>query len=256
VLVQAATAPLAITADAVSFVASALTLGRIRRAEARPDRPTRRHLVREILEGMRVVAAQPILRALTGCSVTANIFVNIYIAVSAIFAIRELGLSAAAFGALTAASGLGGLLGAAAATRVSRRLGIGPTLAVMQILAGLGTLSVSLVRGPAVLAGVELAGALVLWDCAVMVYVITSASLRQAIVPDALQGRVVASMRMITWGIPFVGFLLGGLLGERLGLRPTLVIAGLGNLLAAAWPLTRPIRTLRAAPATATVPPS
>jgi hypothetical protein len=77
---------------------------------------------------------------------------------------------------------------------------------------------------PLLLVGRLLAGA------GLPLFVVNAVSLRQAITPAPLLGRVAAGIRSITWGVLPVGALLGGLLGEHIGLRPTLLVAACGSL--------------------------
>jgi hypothetical protein len=81
------------------------------------------------------------------------------------------------------------------------------------------------------------------------VYNINQVSLRQAITPDRLQGRMNASMRFIVWGTLPIGSLLGGVLGQAFGLWPTIAAMVLGELLAPAWVLFSPVRQLKTQPA-------
>jgi hypothetical protein len=80
------------------------------------------------------------------------------------------------------------------------------------------------------------------------IYNITQVSLRQAITPHRLQGRMNASMRFMVWGTMPIGSLLGGLLGGLIGLRPTLLVGSLGLFLPFLWVLFSPIRVLREQP--------
>ena len=73
-------------------------------------------------------------------------------------------------------------------------------------------------------------------------YNITQVSLRQAITPDRVQGRMNATMRTIVWGTIPIGSLLGGILGTYVGVVPTIVIGGFIAVLAAVWILLGPIR--------------
>ena len=82
----------------------------------------------------------------------------------------------------------------------------------------------------------------------VVVYNINQVSLRQAIVPLRLQGRMNASMRWIVWGTLPAGSLAGGIFGAILGLRPAIGLAVLGGSLAFLWVLLSPIRSLKKVP--------
>src|SRR5207244_10716467 len=82
----------------------------------------------------------------------------------------------------------------------------------------------------------------------VVVYNINQVSLRQAIVPNRLQGRMNATMRFLVWGTIPLGALTGGLLGTFFGLRSAVGITILGVSLSFLWVLLSPIRSLRKIP--------
>lgn len=83
---------------------------------------------------------------------------------------------------------------------------------------------------------------------AVTVYFVNAISVRQAMTPDRLQGRVNATMRFIAGGALPIGALIGGALGGVIGLPLTLVVAEFGMLLAFLWLLLSPVRGLRILP--------
>ena len=66
-------APLLVAADAVSFVASALLVGRIRTVEHPPPRAHRRPLRVEIAEGLVFVGRSPLLRRIVACTSVVNL---------------------------------------------------------------------------------------------------------------------------------------------------------------------------------------
>jgi predicted MFS family arabinose efflux permease len=80
------------------------------------------------------------------------------------------------------------------------------------------------------------------------IYDVGQVSLRQAVTPDRLQGRMNATMQVIGLGIVPLGGLLGGALGEVIGLRETLIVAAVGEILSVGWLLLSPLRTLREQP--------
>lgn len=231
-LVQLATAPLALVVDALSFLASALLVGRIRAPEPMPAPPgEHRPLRRAIGDGLRLVGVTPTLRALATCSALANLAYALHAAVVLVYLARDLALAPALQGAILAVGSASGLPAALLADRVTRRAGLGPTLIGAQALMGLGALLVPAAGGTGAASIALLVAAHLLWGAARVVYTIGATSLRQAVTPAPLQGRVAASLRL-TWGTLPLGALLGGLLGEWLGPRPALVVAGLGLLLA------------------------
>ncbi len=93
-----------------------------------------------------------------------------------------------------------------------------------------------------------LVAALVLGGMGNAIYNINQVSLRQTITPDRLQGRMNATMRFLVWGTLPIGSLLGGWLGEAIGLRPTLFLGAAGMLGASGWVAFSPVRHLREQP--------
>jgi hypothetical protein len=83
-------------------------------------------------------------------------------------------------------------------------------------------------------------------------YNIDQVSMRQAITPDTLLGRMNASMRFMVWGTMPFGSLAGGVLGTAIGLRPTLIVAGVGGMFAVLWLTVRPVLSMRELPEPAT----
>jgi MFS family permease len=248
-LVQLITAPLAILVDAVSFVVSVASLSLIRAPEPAPAARAERGSIRgEIGEGLQVVLGNRLLRAIAGCTGTSNLFGNVTFAVYVLYATRELGLSPAAIGLIFAALGPGSLLGALLAGGLARRFGLGATIVGSIAFGGAMGLLVPLTGWLPRLAAPLLVVAWFCWGFAGPVYNINQVSLRQAITPDRLLGRMNATMRFLVWGTMPIGALLGGFLGVTIGLRPTLVVGAVGSLLAFLWVFFSPVRALREQP--------
>lgn len=248
-LVQLVTAPFALVLDSASFLVSAIFLRRIKAPEPPPlPREERRGVWVEIREGLHATLTNPLLRPLVSYGVTSNFFVFAHMAVVVLYLTRERAVTPLMLGVIYTFSSVGGLLGSVVAGRFTRRLGLGPALVCAQIMCGVGALLVPLAGGPPLVLASVLVAAQALWGCVLVIYNVNVVSLRQAITPDGLQGRVIASIRFLTWGVGPLGSLSGGLLGEVLGLRPTLAVAGLGMLLASQWVLFSPVRGLRELP--------
>jgi MFS family permease len=256
-LVRLIGAPGAILVDALSFAGSALLIGRIRVPE--PARPAagatasdpaseRRHVLREIGEGMGAVARQPILRALAAASATTNLAGYLFLSIYVLYMTDELHLSPAAVGLVFATGGVGALVGTVAAGPARARFGVGRTILGAQVLFGVTGLLVPLaVLVPAIALPLVVAAEFLQW-LMVLVYDVNAVSLRQAITPDRVMGRVNATMRFLVWGMRPFGALLGGLLGGLIGLPLTLVVGELGMFVAFAWLLASPLPRLRAVP--------
>ena len=124
VLVEALTAPVAVLVDAISFLASAIFLFRIRKEETAPTRAERQAgpgMKAEVAEGLRWVFGNRYLRWIAASTATFNFFGNIIFSVILVFAVRELGLRPGVIGLVFSVSSVGYLVGALFANRVSRR---------------------------------------------------------------------------------------------------------------------------------------
>jgi len=244
-LVQAFTAPIAIAVDAVSFLVSALFLGSIRLGEEASNQAGMwKPIWGEIREGLEVVFHSPILRSIAGCTATNNFFSNVRFAVLTIYVVRELGIEPGLLGIIFAVGSVGALIGALLGSAIARRWGVGPTLICAILVSSIGSLALPAARGSMTFAVAMLTLGLFLPSGANPVYNITQVSLRQAITPHRLQGRMNASMRFLVWGTIPLGSLAGGVLGEVIGIHTTLVIGAIGGLLAVTWVFFSPVRSL------------
>lgn len=246
-LVQAATAPLAILATAASFLASALLLAAPGAPEpARQVARVRAGLRAETTEGLRALLGHPLLRPIVAASATASLFVEAVRAVYVLFAARDLGLDAAQLGLVLAAGGVAAAPGGLLAGRAASRFGFGPAVCWGWVVEGAALLLVPLAQGPAAVAFLVAAQAIGGFFGAIAN--VNQWSLRQAVTPDRLQARVTASHRFLVYGTYPLGALLGGALAGAIGLRPALLACAIGAALAPLWLLASPLRSLREAP--------
>jgi MFS family permease len=247
-------APFAIAIDAVSYLVSGWLITRTRGNEAsRPVAADRPGVWREIHEGLRAVFADPVLRALMACSATFNLFGRMFLAIYVLYMTRDLGLGPVGVGLVLATGGLGSLAGALVGGPATRRFGFGPVIIGSALAFGLTGLLVPLaVLFPGVALVLVVGAEFGQW-MAILVYYVGAITVRQAITPDRLYGRVNATIRFVAGGLMPVGALIGGLLGGVVGLPLTLVIAELGTLLGVVWLALSPVRHLRALPQTASV---
>jgi predicted MFS family arabinose efflux permease len=249
VLVQTISGPMAVLLDALTFVWSALMLVFIRTPEPPPPRVVeRRHLLIEVVEGIRLVGGHPVLRALGGAAATGAFFGNFFAALYSLYAVRELGLGPALLGVTVACGGAGSLVGAALAGRIVSARGIGPTIVGAALVSGGAALLIPLAGGPVLLAALVLMLAQFVADGAATVEQIAATSVRQAAVSDRLLGRANACMYLLRVGVAPFGALVGGLLAEMIGVRPTVAIAVAGGLLTLVWLVWSPLPQLRGTP--------
>jgi MFS family permease len=234
-LVQLLGAPVAIAADAASFVLSALSLVLVRAREAAPSGQESQHLGREIQVGVATVLRTPSLRAIAGAGLTFNLFDNVLMAVYVLYMTRMLHFASTQVGVIFGLGGVGGLVGATIATRITARFGHRRVMLGGIGISAAGELAIAGARDPILVAVMILLTAETMVEFGGTLYGIDAASFRQAIVPASLQGRVAATMRVISWGVGSLGALAGGVLGEAIGVRPTVLIAGIGTLFSILW---------------------
>ncbi|MBB5954074.1 hypothetical protein FHS29_000644 [Saccharothrix tamanrassetensis] len=214
-LVTTLTAPLALLADAASFLLSAATLTGIR-THHRPERTT--GLIQQVAAGARVVFGQRLLRNVTLCTATHMFWINALLAVLVLH-LTETGLSPAQIGGTLAIGAAGGLAGSLIAPRLEDG-----AMPVAIAVAGAGAAGVAL--HPLSIA--------VLW-LGLQAYHVLQVPVRYRLTPPTMHGRVNATIRTTVWGAAPLGALLGGLLAGTAGLTPTIVISGAGAALAGLW---------------------
>ena len=247
-LISALGAPFAVLIDALSFLGSALFLVRTRVTETLPPRAERCGVVAEIREGLVAVVRHPILGALARCSATISVFSGMFLSQYVLFMTRALGLGPVAVGLVFATGGVGSLAGALVAGKVAQRDGPGPAMLRAILIFGLSGMGIPLaVLVPRVALPMVVASEFAQWMM-IVIYYVNAVSVRQAIAPHRLLGRVNATMRFLARGAFPIGSLLGGGLGVAIGVPLTLVVAACGLLLAVVWLLRSPVPSLRAMP--------
>ena len=249
-LIQVVGGAQAIAVDAFSFLVSAVAILAIRKPEPEPRPSTAAGVsgfLPEMKEGVEVVFRSPYLWRIAGCTATSNLGSNMLFAVFLIFLYRILHLQPGVAGLIFGIGAVGFLAGVLITTAVTRRLGLGLTLAVSICLSGLANLGI-----PLALYGAPVVVLCVLGFIAFStgpIYNINQVSLRQAITPDRVQGRMNATMRTIVWGTIPIGSFLGGILGSTLGIVQTILIGAAIETLAVAWIVLGPVIRLREQPA-------
>ena len=232
----------------IFLLGSALFILTIRKTEiSQADRAPRRKMRTELREGLSYVLRHPYLKNIAACTALFNFFGSVGFAVLLVFARRELHLSPQAIGLAFTLGNIGPLLAAFSANRISARLGVGRTIIAASIVLGPTFLLVPFAphghAALAVLVPVTLVGGFVN-----VVYNIAQVSLRQAITPERIQGRMNSVMRFIVWGTIPLGSLTGGVLASQIGLKETLIISGAGSCLPFLPVLFSPVRSIREMP--------
>jgi MFS family permease len=251
VLIQWLTAPLALIADSLSYLVATVTLLLIRSPEPSPARQPASHLLREIGEGLRMVIGNVYLRAIAVMSGLWNFFNSIAFTIFLLYAVRERGLSPGTLGIILAVGACGGLLGAAISTRLAQRGRFGPVLGIAFTFGCASWVLLPAAQGSQISVSATFAIAFLSIHIGLGLWSVLTLSLRQAITPSHLQGRVSATMRLIGYGLGTLGALAAGVLGSVFGLRTTLWIAAVGFLaILAVTLLATPLPKVRSLPTT------
>jgi len=251
-LIQALTAPFAIVMDALTFFFSAFLLRRLNVPNDTPSRAGRGSMWAEIREGLELVWRTRTLLALALLAALWQILHHMQVAVLILFATRDLGLSAGAIGLAYMAGGLGCVLAAASAERLTARVGVGPVIVYGLVLTACAWQAFGLIAGSVWAATLALGIAMFVFDFGAVLYGINYLALRQAITPDRLMGRMTATMRFCTVACAPLGSLAGGALASAIGLRQTLWVIGVLGLMLAIGAMTwSPVRRHRTLPAAA-----
>ena len=232
VLVQLLTAPVAIAVDSASFLVAALlqALGR----GPDPTPPTRTGFGVSLREGFAVFRRQRGIFAITAGKGIFDFFHWGIIALFILYAVRELGLSAAEIGAVAVLGSFGPLLAGLITPKVSRTFGTSWTSVVAAVLLG-GNLLIPLAAGSDPVVIITIGFGQFLLGLGVVYLIIVRSTMLQREVAPGLLGRVGAVIRLVEWGPGPFGALAGGLLGSALGLRPALLFFGIGSLSAVPW---------------------
>ncbi|MYZ10025.1 MFS transporter [Streptomyces sp. SID2999] len=212
-------------ADAVSFAVSAV-LVRSLPAVPRPVPRARESLLRQARAGASYVFGDRLLLGLALRPAVGNVAFLAVETVLALFAHERLGVGALGFGLLLTAEAAGGLLGTGVASVLGRRLGTGLALSCTAAVEGVAVLGLA-VAPDAYVAGVALA----VCGAGMGATMVLGPSLRQAVVPAGLMGRVASVSRMLAMCAAPFGAFLGGWLAAVYGVRAALCAAG-GLLLA------------------------
>jgi MFS family permease len=234
-LVDLLTAPIALVADAVSFVVSAVAVGGVRAGEPAAsvgDDEDLAPLRERIGEGLRVAFLDPMQRSITAPAVILEFVDALSLAVYAIFALRVVDLRPAALGIVFTTAGLGFLAGSAVAPRIGQRMRPGRAALLGLALVGASPFTMVLADAdhPLVLNPIFLGLPGLVGGFGGVIQWVMLSSLRQAITPERMLGRVFASVGVLGGALGIAGALTGGYLGDesRLGPRWTILVAAIG----------------------------
>jgi MFS family permease len=246
-LVQALSAPIALVADALSFLGSAVFLGRIGAQEPAIE-IVQESMRTRLSTGLLFLARDPLMRPILLSVATINLFNFGFQALFILYVTTMLGVSPGLLGAALGAGAVGGVIGAVIATSVGRRLGLGGAYTLGCVVFPVPLVLVPLVTGPseailAMLFAVEFLAGL-----GVQILDVNAGAVITARTPDAIRARAGGAFRFINYGIRPVGAFLGGLLGGVFGVRETLFLVTIAASVGVLWLVRSPIPRLRDLP--------
>ncbi|HZT94366.1 MAG TPA: MFS transporter [Gaiellaceae bacterium] len=246
-LIALATAPYAILVDAFSFIVSGGFTASIRTRAEEPDHEVeRRHLLVELWEGLRYVLRHRLLFPQAMSTGVSNFFSSVLFSIILVYAHRKLGMSSGLIGLSFSLAAVGWMIGAAQADRFRRWLGVGGATILGASLSGPAGLLLPF--APKSFPVPFLVASAAIMGFGAVVYNIQQVSLRQAICPPRLQGRMNASMRFLVWGTMPLGSLTGGTIATVAGLRTALFVGAIGGFSSILPIVFSPIRSLREFP--------
>jgi MFS family permease len=237
-LVAALTAPVAILADALSFLASAFF---VRRAEV-PEPEVASEDSGGLAAGVRFIRETPLLRSALLGTATFNIFNTAFWALIVLFATHEMGLGSGAIGVALGVGALGSLIGSAAARGLAVRLGLGRALIISFVVAAAPLLLVPIPFGSTGVSMALLTVAEFGSGLGVMVLDVSLGSFQAAVIPDQLRSRVWGAILVVNWGVRPIGALAGGFIAGFIGLEATMWVAAVGGLTGVLWLLPSRMR--------------
>lgn len=249
VLIELIKAPLALVADAFSFVASAFFLSRLRATEA-PIEHDPGSIRNQLAVGLRFLARDPIIRPTVLSIATVNLFNYCFAGLFVLYVLKDLSVEPGVLGIALGVGAVGSVLGAVVSARIGRRIGIGRAW-IVGLLAFPGATVLIPLIGPELAMPVILAGLFVSEFASgfgVMILDINGGSMLMARTPDRIRGRVNGAFRFVNMGVRPIGAVLGGVLGELFGVRETLLVVTLASMTGVLWLIGSPIPGLRELP--------
>jgi MFS family permease len=251
VLVQLVGAPAAMLGDAVSYIGSVVFLRRIQSDEP-PVEPESGSIRERLLAGLTFVLRDPLMRPTLLSVATINLFTFAANALFVLYATTILGVSPGALGLALGAGGIGAVIGAVVATRIGRRIGLGPAYALGCIIYPASLLLIPLAdpsMSSAVVFGL-LFGSEFGAGFGVMILDINVGAVIYARTPDRIRGRAGGAFRFVNYGVRPIGALLGGALGTALGVREAMLVATVAAIGGVLFLIGSPILRLHDLPET------
>jgi len=239
-------APLAVAADAASYLYSAIAISSLPAPpRAEPATKSRRQQKSGRFDGLRFVAKSPVIRSALAVTAGVNLFNTMFKALLVLYLSRDLRFSPVYVGLVLSSAAAGGLAGVLLTAWIARTVGVGTTVLYGAALLSVPLLLVPLAHGSFALAVALVLIALVFSGAGRSMQNISVGSIFTAIVPRPVMSQAKGAYRMVSTGSQPLGALLGGALGTLAGVRAALLTAVIGGALSWIWMVWSPLRAFR-----------
>jgi MFS family permease len=247
-LIQLFTAPMALLADAASFLGSVFFLRRI----TAPEPPIEHEpgtIRQQLASGVSFIFRDEIMRPTVLAAATLNLFNFCFQALFILYTTTYLDVEPGLLGLALGLGAVGGVIGALTASRIGRVLGLGHAYLVGLIVFPASVILIPLAEG---LPQLAILAFLFLSEfgqgVGVMILDINAGAMMQARTPDRIRGRAMGAFRFVNMGIRPIGATLGGVLGSVFGVRITLFVVIVLQLSGALWLVRSPLLHLKGMP--------
>jgi MFS family permease len=235
VLVQLLTAPVALVVNAGTCLLAAGAFLGIRTTEVVGRAEAQRRTMRaDIADGIRAIFGHRILRLLVVQAAVFNLFERIALTLYLLFGVRELRLGAGELGVILTTASIGGLVGAMVAGRAGAAFGVGRCIVGSMVISAAGLALIPFAPVTPVLAIIVLVTGFVVHGFGLGIFHVHSLSVRIALAPERLLGRIQATFRLIIYGMVPIGALLAGALANMVSIRGVIMMGGIPLLVVSA----------------------
>ena len=249
-IAQLASAIAASVVQTVTLLVSGLLVLAIRKPEPEPPKSDRKrpNIRREILDGYKFIGGNQTLRLMTISSVLLGAANGIIGGMITLFAISEIGFQPGPLGVIYGVGGVSAFVGALFATRVTKKLGVGNTMALALFSYGIIGFLIPLAPTQIWMATIFFVLPQIFGDGFWIMHDINKTSLQQAIIPENYLGRVIGAMKVSEKIAALIGLSIAGVVAEVVGLRVALACGSVIWLAAGATYLHPSIRSIRVMP--------
>jgi MFS family permease len=234
----------AVAADAVSYLVSALCVMRMRARDAVHS------TVRlggwsafwaATRSGFPLLWRDRILRSVTLANAVLAFFAQLQAAVYFLYLARTLHLSPTAIGLVFTASGVIGFAAALGAGRLAERLGLGRLIVVGQLVLIAGGALLAAASGPRLVAAGFIVAGEACFSAGMAIFGVGYTTMFQIRTTDAVRGRVLGAAKFLSAALIPVAALAGGAVAEAYGLRTAEIVGAIGMASGLVAVLRRPV---------------